>query len=135
MANRSGRALWLLAVPVVMIVAVVGVYSLFVIVQGRAPEWSSTSVACPQPESVTYEDGTYSVFVRETTFSLSLDSPPLTAVISRTGDGSYGVPIELNSSTDDAEQITCEWTADAVEIVEGNGMIHTVPASVFTGGR
>ena len=124
-----------MAVPVLAVVTVLGVYSLFVIFQGRAPEWTSTSVACTQPDSVTYEDGTYSVFVREPTFSLSLNSEPLTAVVSRTGDGSYGVAIELNSSTDSADQISCDWTDDGVDIIEGNGIVHTVPASVFTGGR
>jgi hypothetical protein len=90
---------------------------------------------CSEPESIVYEEGSsYSVFVRVPSLSLSLSPGPSSAVVSRTGDGSYGVYIELNPSTD-ADGVTCRWEPDRVEIVEPNGIVHTVPASVFTGGR
>jgi hypothetical protein len=32
-------------------------------------------------------------------------------------------------------EVTCAWGSDAVEIIEPFGIVHTVPAEVFTGGR
>lgn len=110
-------------------------YALVVFAFGEAPEWTSATSVCTQPESIVYEQGSsYSVFVRKPSLSLSLSPGPPNAVVSRTGDGSYGVYIELNSATD-ADAVTCRWEPDHVVIVESNGIEHSVPATVFTGGR
>lgn len=110
-------------------------YALVVVVFGEAPEWTSATSVCTQPESIVYEQGSsYSVLVRKPSLSLSLSPGPPNAVVSRAGDGSYGVYIELNSATD-ADDVTCHWEPDHVVIVESNGIEHSVPASVFTGGR
>ncbi len=60
--------------------------------------------------------------------------PGIAAVVSRAGDESYGVYIALSSAHDVAD-VTCRWEPDRVVIVEPNGIEHTVPASVFSGGR
>ncbi len=132
-AGRVGTVVAILIGTAVF--ALVLLYALVVFVLGEAPEWTSTTSVCTQPESIVYEPGpSYSVFVREPSLSLSLSTEPSIAVVSRTGDASYGVPIELNPSTD-ADAVTCRWEPDHVEIVEPNGIEHRVPASVFTGGR
>lgn len=110
-------------------------YAFVVFVNGEAPTWTSTTSVCTQPESIVYEEGAaYSVVVREPTFSLSLDSGPSHAVVGRSVDGSYGVFVELNPASDPAE-VTCRWEPDHVVIVESNGIEHSIPAEVFTGGR
>jgi hypothetical protein len=115
--------------------AVVLLYALTAFVFGQTPEWTSATSVCVQPESIAYEQGSsYSVFVREPSLSLSLSPGAPNAVVSRTGDGNYGVYIELNSSID-ADAATCRWEPDHVVIIEPNGIEHSVPASVFTGGR
>jgi hypothetical protein len=65
---------------------------------------------------------------------LSLNPAPPDAVVSRDSSGSYGVYIELSSSTH-ADTVTCRWEPDHVEIIESNGIVHRVPAAFFTGGR
>jgi len=139
MARRSTtlRRLLVVGAAVVGFVAliVVGLYALVVFVLGEAPGWTTATEVCRQPDTVRYEDGSsYAVYVREPSLSLSLSSGPSLAVVSRSGNGSYGVFIELNPSTD-PDLVTCRWQPDRVEIVEPNGIVHAVPASVFTGGR
>ncbi len=114
---------------------VVLLYALSVFALGQTPEWTSATSVCVQPESVVYEQGSsYSVFVRKPSLSLSLSPGPPNAVVSRTADGSYGVYIELNSATD-TDAVICRWEPDHVVIVESNGIEHSIPATVFTGGR
>lgn len=132
----AGRRRRLLAVLVgILVGGLLLLYALTVFVVGEAPEWTSATSVCTQPESIVYEQGSsYSVFVRKPSLSLSLSSGPPNAVVSRAGDGSYGVYIELNSAKD-ADEVRCRWEPDHVVIVESNGIEHSVPASVFTGGR
>ena len=115
-------------------VLVVGIYALVVFVLGEAPGWRATTEVCRQPDTVKYEDGSYAVYVWEPSLTLSLSTKSSNAVVSHTGAGTYGVAIELNPSTD-PRRVTCRWETDRVEIVEPNGIVHTVPTSVFTGGR
>ena len=118
-----------------VLVAVAVVYALFAATTGKAPEWTAVRTTCEQPTSVTYSDGRYEVTVREPTVSLSVASSEPYAVVGREGNsGSYGVFVELNSSTE-AEDVTCRWEPDRVEVVEPNGIVHSVPAEVFMGGR
>ena len=63
-----------------------------------------------------------------------LRSDELRAVVGR-GDGSHGVVVALNPSTTDLEGIACSWGPDGVEILEPNGIAHSIPAVVFIGGR
>jgi hypothetical protein len=131
MANqRKGRVLVYLVGGVVGLVVLL--YAMVVFAFGQTPEWTSATSVCTQPESIVYEQGSsYSVFVRKPSLSLSLSPGPPNAVVSRTGGGSSGVYIELNSAT----AVTCRWEPDHVVIVESDGIEHSVPASVFTGGR
>jgi hypothetical protein len=110
-------------------------YALVVFAFGEAPEWTTATSVCTQPETIVYEQGSsYSVFVREPSFSLSLSPGPADAVVSRTSDGSYGVYVELNSATD-AREVTCRWESNHVVIIEPDGIEHSIPSSSFTGGR
>jgi hypothetical protein len=114
---------------------VVLLYALVVFAFGSTLAWTSPTRVCTQPESIVYEQGfSFSVFVREPSLSLSLSTPPPTAIVSRIPDGSYGVHIELNSSRD-AHAVTCRWEPDRVAIIEPSGIEHTIPARVLTGGR
>jgi hypothetical protein len=108
-------------------------YALVVVVLGEAPEWATTAQICRQPNTVAYDESSYSVVVRQPSFSLSLSPGPTHAVVGRSG-GSSGVFVELNGSTD-PDEVTCRWDPDGVEIIEPNGITHTVPATVFIGGR
>jgi hypothetical protein len=120
-----------LLIPLVLL-ALVGTWALL----APLPERSSTERVCEQPSAVEYEDGGgYAVFVRRSSPVVPLlRSDELRAVVGR-GDGSHGVVVALNPSTTDAEEVTCAWGSDAVEIIEPFGIVHTVPAEVFTGGR
>lgn len=134
--NRSSRGCLLAAlVPLGVVVGVMLLYAAYAAFTGTAPDWTQTATTCVQPDSVTYADGTYEVTVEEPTVSLSLDDAAPYAVVGRAGSqGSYGVFVELSSSRY-PEQTTCRWTSDRVEIVESGGIVHTVPAEVFMGGR
>lgn len=104
-------------------------------VVGPGLQGGSASPACTQPESIVYEDGSsYSVFVKGPSLSLSLDPGPPHAVVSRYGDGGYGVFVELDGSTD-ASDVSCSWEHDRVRILEPAGTAHEVLATGFTGGR
>lgn len=115
------------------LLALVGTWALL---GGALPERSSTERVCEQPSTVEYEDGGgYAVFVRRSGPLVPLlGSDERSAIVGR-GDGSHGVVVALNPSTNDAAAVTCTWRADAVEILEPNGIVHTIPADVFTGGR
>ena len=114
--------------------AAILLYAGVAVIFGAAPVWTSTTRACTQPSNVDYGDGArYGLFVRKPTVALSLSRPPSTAVVSRY-DGSYADAIELHDASD-ADEVDCVWTHDGIEIREPNGVAHTVPATVFRGGR
>jgi hypothetical protein len=124
-----------LVVALVAVAMAVGVYALWAFGTGRVPETSERREACRQPETVSYDGTTgYAVFVSEPSVSLSLAPSAPRAIVSRIGDGSYGVIVELGSA-DDAGEVECRWEADGVTIVEPGGIAHVVPADVFSGGR
>jgi len=125
---------WAAAIVAVIVGAFVIGWVLVVAVTGGPPEWDDSSLVCTQPATVTYESGSsYSVFVRTPTLSMSLSQGPRRAVVGRAG-GEYGVFLDLLSTSADGP-VVCHWEADAVEIVEPNGVSHRVPATEFTGGR
>ncbi len=77
---------------------------------------------CTQPDSIVYRSGeTYEVFRRSSDVNVGRDP-------------NYGVAVELNSSSKDAD-VRCEWTGEGVTVVESNGISHFIPAKVFVGGR
>ena len=45
----------------------------------------------------------------------------------------YGVPVDLNPST--RTDVICAWSSTGVTITEPNGISHSLPVSVFIGGR
>jgi hypothetical protein len=119
---------------VVTVLLVVCAYGAFVAFEGHPPRWVETTEVCAQPSSVTYVDGTYAVFLLEPRITLGVAEEPPRAVVSHTGDGSYGTVVALaeDTSTDD---VTCSWDADGVTVADGLDIGHRVPATVFTGGR
>ena len=122
----------LLVVVAVVVVGITGLWVAATFVLGEVPMWSTTTRACSQPSDIDYGDGVYGVYVRKPTVVLSLDTPHSVAVVSRSGN--HGDTIALHTATD-AHQLTCRWDADGVEIRESTGIAHSVPATVFTGGR
>ena len=134
MTNRAKVARAILGAGVAAIALTVGLYAAVTFGTGTAPGWATTERACLQPDTLSYVEGSaYGVYVKEP-WALALTSGPSHAVVSRDASGGYGVWVELNRSGD-PRRVTCTWTADAVEIRETNGIVHTVPARVFTGGR
>ena len=133
--NRSSRGcLFAALIPLGVVAGVMLLYAAYAAVVGVPPQWKQIATTCVQPEDVTYADGTYEVAVIDTT-SLSLAPVTPYAVVGRAGSqGGYGVRVELGYSGY-PEQVTCEWTPDQVEIIEPGGIVHTVPADVFMGGR
>jgi len=128
-----------LTVSLVVVLALsgllVGGYAFFAFVSGQVPRWTSAERVCSQPESIEYDTAaSYEVVIREPSRPLSLNAGPSHAVVSRAGDGSYGVYVELNDSGD-PRALSCKWTPTGVTITESNGIEHTIPSSVFTGGR
>ncbi len=134
--NRSSRGCLLAAlIPIGVVVGVMLLYAAYAAFTGETPQWTQTATTCEQPDTVTYEDGRYEVAVIAPSVSLALEPEPPYAVVGRNGSGgSYGVFVELSSSRY-PEQVTCRWTQDQVEIVEHTGIVHTVPAGEFLGGR
>ena len=120
-----------LGVGKVLLGVVVVVYALTVFALGEAPGWTKTSRVCSQAEPGS-GGSSYGVFIREPSFSLSLDDGPTEAWVGRSAD--YGTVIELNPSTEPRE-VTCDWTPDGVDVVEPNGIVHHVPSTVYEGGR
>jgi hypothetical protein len=115
------------------LVAGVGMYALLAAVNGEVLTWTRTVTVCRQPATVDYGEGIYSVEAHIPTARLSLQSPPVEAVVGR--GGGYGVFVTLNSDDDDSLKVTCRWSPEAVTIVEPSGISHSVPTSQFTGGR
>ena len=94
-----------LVLVVVVLLPVLG-YALYAGFTGHAPEWGFDSLACEQPESVTYADGRYEVAAHDPTASLSFGSSDPFVVVGRAGsNGTYGVKVVLNSSTDAARRV------------------------------
>ena len=122
----------LLLAVVVVVVGFTGLWAAATFVLGEVPKWSTTTRACSQPSNIDYGDGVYGVYVRTPVVVLAMGKPHLEAVVSRSGN--HGDVITLHTATD-ARQLTCRWDADGVEIRESTGVAHTVPATVFTGGR
>ncbi|HTN99588.1 MAG TPA: hypothetical protein VL068_02835 [Microthrixaceae bacterium] len=127
----------------VVVVTTVGLIGVVVIVfaavtfaMGVTPEWTSVEELCSRPEKFSYEPNSeYSVFIRKPSISISLSPGPSYAVVGTTGSGGdLGVWVELNPSNDSAG-MTCTWTADGVDIAESTGIVHSIPAGVFIGGR
>lgn len=116
----------------IVVVGFTGLWVAATFVLGEVPTWTTTTKACSQPSNIDYGDGTYGVYVWKPKIVLAMGTPQSVAVVGRSG--SNGDTIELHGSTD-AAQLTCRWDADGVEIRESTGVTHTVPASVFTGGR
>ncbi len=84
---------------------------------------------CDQPSDIVYEPGAaYHVYRSEIGGWLS-DQQSVT--VGR--EPGYGVPVILHPSA--AGNVTCSWSAMGVTVTDSVGIAHTVPASVFIGGR
>lgn len=113
----------------------VGLYALSAFVFGAVPVQFERSVACAQPNDISYEDNAaYEVVLLEPTLSFAIQEPPPQVLVTRSHGGGYGVYLELNPSSN-GKGVTCQWEPGHVEIIEANGIVHRVPADVFTGGR
>ena len=126
---------WVLVAAIVAIAAMapVAIYGLVVAVDGEAPGISRLGHDCVAPASVSTDYGAagYSVsFHRPRTWSL--DPAPVRALVGRTPD--YGVVVDLDG-TAEAADVRCEWDAQGVRVIEPTGVVHSVPAAVFTKGR
>lgn len=116
-----------------MIAFASSLYVLSVAAFGEAPTWRTTNEACEQPRTIVYESGsTFRVYVQEPSLSLSLRNPAAVAIVGRNSD--YGDHITLHVAVE-AGDVTCRWTEQGVAIREPNGVVHSVPAAVFTAGR
>jgi hypothetical protein len=120
-----------------LLIVLAGLYGLALttFVFGQFPSPTTTAKICTQPDTVTYETGAaYEVVIKKPSFSWGLSPKRPHAVIGRSGNnGTYGVFVDL--TTLNPAHTTRRWEPDRVEIIEPNGIVHSIPASFFTGGR
>ena len=126
---------WLVVAAIVAIAAVVpvAIYGLVVAVNGEAPGISRLGHDCVAPATVSADYGAagYAVFFHRPR-TWSLDRAPVRALVGRSPD--YGVVVDLDGTTEAAD-VRCEWGAQGVRVIEPTGVVHSVPAAVFTKGR
>lgn len=130
---------WVLA-----FVAVSGVVALVVLFATTRPSLQVMWQNC-QPETVTYDDGSYCISVIEREADLS--GWPLyvdrhyAIVVTQGNQLDYGHMVDYSFTNNGSDisayinQSQSEWTPEGVTFVEQDGHRLFLPASVFTGGR
>ena len=124
---------WVLfaAIMPTVVIAPLAIYGLVVAVNGEPPGISRLGHDCAAPTSVDYGAAGYAVFFHRSR-TWSLDRAPVRALVGRSPD--YGVLVDLDG-TSEAADVRCEWDAQGVRIVESSGVVHNVPAALFTKPR